>query len=512
MKAIIIGAGLAGLSMAAELSTKGHTVTVYEQNPFIGGVMSHAKKNGYEWEQGPLMLTGFEKDGICHKILKELEVEYEAVLCDRGSVFEDFQLWKPEQYEGPKWRARELIRLFPDEAGGIKKYYRFYDRMLTIYDIQDRLEQEDSRYYKAYLILTFLKIKKYAKLNAQELMDRFFKEKRLKAVFTAILADLCIKPSEFSCLGLPALNIEQAFDKRIPTKRGSLKDPCFTYITDGTEKIAAGLGKTIEKYGSHIVTGAEVVKIIVENGKATGVALKDGQTDYADVVIAGGGAKEVFHNLVGREHVSKDHLDILDDILPMEAVFMVHLGLDIDPLLYQKSELCYYYLTYDIDSAVQEMREGIYHEGEKGFLIYVPSSHGKSMAPEGKHAVTIYTLAPDTLKDRDWESKKEYYADRLIGLAEKYIPRLKEHITEKHIMTAADYRKLTHLERSSFGGLAPHIDKKPLPHITPIVNLIFIGAQSESKGGVSAQIRAMHKLAEKITQADNQEALWKSAT
>ena len=36
MKAIIIGAGLAGLSMAAELSVKGHNVTVYEQNPFIG--------------------------------------------------------------------------------------------------------------------------------------------------------------------------------------------------------------------------------------------------------------------------------------------------------------------------------------------------------------------------------------------------------------------------------------------------------------------------------------------
>ncbi len=510
MKAIVIGGGLAGLSMAAELSKKGHSVTVYEQNPFIGGIMSHARKNGFEWEQGPLMLAGFEMDGICYKILKDLEVDYETVLCDRASVFQDFQLCKPEKYKGPKWRLQELIELFPDEISGIKKYDRFYNRMLTIYDIQDKLEEKDSFFYKAYLMLSFLKIKKYAKLNTQELMDRFFKDKRIKTVFTAILADLCIKPSEFSCLGIPSLNVEQAFDKRIPTKRGTLKDPCFSYIKDGTEKITDGLGKTIEKYGSKIVTGVEVVKILVENGKATGVKLKDGQTDLADIVIASGGAKEVFNNLVGREHISKDYLDILDNILPMEAVFMLHLGLDIDPLLYQKSELCYYYLTYDIDSAVQEMRDGIYHEGEKGFLIYVPSAHGKSMAPDGKHAVTIYTVAPDTLKDGDWESKKEYYADRLIGLAEKYIPHLKEHITERHIMTAVDYRKLTHLERSSFGGLVPHIEKKSLPHITPISNLFFIGAQSESNGGVPAQIRTMHKLAKKITQVKNQEELWKS--
>ena len=498
MKAIIIGAGLAGLSMAAELSMKGHSVTVYEQNPFVGGIMSLARKNGYAWEQGPLMLTGFEEDGICYRILKGLEVEYESVLCDRGSGFPDFQLWKPEQYQGPRWRERELIKLFPHEQKGIRAYYHFYDNMLTLYDIQDKLEEKESLFYKLYLLLAFLRVKRYAGMNTQELMDIFFEDRRLKAVFTGILADLCIRPSEFSCLGLPSLNIEQAFDKRIPTKRGILKDPCFSYIKDGTDKITDGLAKTIERYGSKIMTGTEVEKILLEGGKAIGVALKGGQEEFADVVFASGGAKETFETLVGREHVSKDYLDRVDDILPMEAVFMLHLGLDIDPLHYQKSELCYYYLTYDIDAAVQRLRDGVYHEGEEGFLIYVPSAHGKSMAPDGKYAVTIYTVAPDTLQEGDWKSKKEYYADRLISLAEKYIPNLKEHITQRHIMTAVDYRKLTHLNRNSFGGLVPHMDKKPLSHITPIENLFFIGAQSESKGGVPAQIRSMHTLAKRF--------------
>ncbi|HOD92901.1 MAG TPA: NAD(P)/FAD-dependent oxidoreductase [Clostridia bacterium] len=504
MKAVVIGAGLAGLTIAAELSIKGYSVIVYEQNSFVGGIMSHAKKNGYEWEQGPLMLTGFEENGICNKILKYLQVEYESVLCDRGSVFNDFELWKPDIYKGPRWRKKRLLEIFPNEKQGLNKYYRFYDRMVTIYDIQEALEQRDYFFLKILLLINFLSIKKYSKLNASELMDSFFKDPKLKTVFTAILADLCMKPSEFTALGIPSLNIEQAFDKRIPQKRGLfLKDQCFTYIIGGTEKITEGLSKTVLNHGGKIHTNQEVTKVLINYGRAVGIELKDGTKEEADIIISSGGAKELFNKLIKREHLDEDFLNIIDDILPMEAVFMVHLGLDVNPLQYQKSSLCYYYLTYDIDYAVEQMRNGIYHEGDGGFLIYVPSAHGKNMAPEGKHALTIYTVAPDTLKNGDWESKKDEYADKLISLAEKYIPGLSNHITEKLIMTALDYRKLTHLDRVSFGGLVPHINKKRIPHVTPVKNLFFIGAQSESGGGVSTQIRSSHLLAKRIIEQNN---------
>ncbi len=316
MKAIIIGAGLAGLAMAAELSIKGYNVTVYEQNSFIGGIMNHAKKNGYQWEQGPLMLTGFEEDGICNRILKELQVDYESVLCDRGSVFIDFALWKPDEYFGPRWRKNRLLVIFPQEKDGLDRYYRFYDRMVTIYDIQEKLEQKDSVFLKLLLILNFLCIKKYSKMNASQLMDSFFKDKRLKTVYTAILADLCMKPSEFTALGIPSLNIEQAFDKRIPQKRGPfLKDQCFTYITGGTERITEGLAKTLANHGGSIITDTEVIKVTIKDGKATGVELRDGTKDTADLIIASGGAKELFNKAVGREHLTKDFLDAVDNIL-----------------------------------------------------------------------------------------------------------------------------------------------------------------------------------------------------
>lgn len=93
------------------------------------------------------------------------------------------------------------------------------------------------------------------------------------------------------------------------------------------------------KYGSKIITNTVVEKVLLEMVKPLGVMLNDGRREYADLVFASGGAKETFEHLVGRENISRNYLDILDDILPMEAVFMVHLGLDIDPLLYQNRTL-----------------------------------------------------------------------------------------------------------------------------------------------------------------------------
>lgn len=497
--AIVVGAGLAGLTMGAELVKAGYQVSLYEQNPFIGGVLSHAKKNGYEWEQGPLMLTPFNKGGICARILEELGVNFNTVSCDRGSVFPDFELWKPEEYAGPDWRKKRLTKLFPHEKRGLDAYYRFYHNMVRLYDLQDELELKGSLWTKLSLAINFLKVKKYANMSVQHLMDLFFTDERLKMVFTGILADLCMHPSELSALALPSLNIETAFDKRIPAKRGRLNDPQFTYFQGGTETIALELGRVISSGGGMIHTNTEVVKILVNDGKAAGVLLADGSEELADLVIASGGIKELAYRLIGEEYLSPEYRQIADNVLPMEAVFMVHIGLDIDPLEHQKSELCYYYLTYDIDAAVDNLRNGFYHGGDEGFLIYVPSAHALNMAPPGRYAVTIYTVAPDVIKGGNWETQKEKYADRLLELAERYIPHLREHVTERLIVAPPDMRKLVHLERNSFGGLIPAIGRKLPPHITPVMNLYFIGAQSESGGGVGNQIRAAHKLAARIT-------------
>jgi len=106
------------------------------------------------------------------------------------------------------------------------------------------------------------------------------------------------------------------------------------------------------------------------------------------------------------------------------------------------------------------------------------------MAPSGHYAVTIYTVAPDTLAEGSWSSRREELSDKLVEVAERHIPGLRQHTKTRLILTPEDFRLRTHLKHHSFGGVPPVIGNKPPTHKTPIHGLWFIGAQSESGGGV----------------------------
>jgi phytoene dehydrogenase-like protein len=123
------------------------------------------------------------------------------------------------------------------------------------------------------------------------------------------------------------------------------------------------------------------------------------------------------------------------------------------------------------------------------------------MAPEGRHAMTIYTICPDTLKDGDWASHRHEYADMLLGYAEQRIPGLRQHCQIKEIITPEDWRLRTFTNHHAFGGIAPLLGSWRVPHQTPIQGLWFVGAQSESGGGVGAVVPAAYKTAQKIMQA-----------
>jgi phytoene dehydrogenase-like protein len=120
------------------------------------------------------------------------------------------------------------------------------------------------------------------------------------------------------------------------------------------------------------------------------------------------------------------------------------------------------------------------------------------MAPKGHHALTVYTICPDTLNDGSWEVQKEFFADKLIEYAEEYIPGLEEHTRSRVILTPEDLRLRTNLDHHAFGGIAPIMGKSGAPHKAPVEGLWFVGAQSASGGGINAVIPAAYQTAKAI--------------
>jgi phytoene dehydrogenase-like protein len=504
MKVAIIGSGMAGLTAGAYLAKAGHSVTVYEQFSVPGGVTATVRQDGYGWDLGPLLLEGFAPGDKGRLILEELGVsdQVKAVRADRGIAMPDFAVWKSEEYEGPYWRRERLKWLFPSEAAALERYYRFYDQMIRLMSLAR--QAETARGLAGFLLklrmwLDFQPVKGKVKWTGQQLMDHYFQSPELKTFFLGIVADFVTAPSEFPALGVPTLHIETAFDQRIPAFPNTQSaQVAYSYLIGGCQSLVDAVMGVILQNGGRLLLNTAVKRIVIENGRATGVELSDGRIDPADIVLASGGMKEVFFDLVGREHLSTAFIEQIEANRLMESVLMVQLGIDFDPTPYQPAALCYYYKTDDLEGAVRRLRTGFYHEGKEGFLIYVPSLHSPSLAPAGRHAVTIYTVAPDTLSEGTWYQRGEELADKLVAAAEEHIPGLREHTQTRLILTPEDFRARTYLKHHSFGGVPPVIGNKPPAHKTSIAGLWFIGAQSESAGGVQGAMLGAQKVAKRI--------------
>ena len=499
MKIAIIGAGLGGLTFGALAARDGHTVEIFDKNSAVGGVVALLEHEGYKFEQGPLLIGDMLPGEPLYELLQTLGITLETQRADRDIIMPDYHMIKPLEYEGPYWRRERLKKLFPEDAEGIDAYYRLYDDMLHIRWLS---MQPQTLYNRIKLALAFLKIKKFSKMNAEELTRYFFKSEKIRTLFTGIFADFCADPSEIQGLGIVFMNFETAFDKRIPLeKNGVTYYPGYCYINGGCQKLPEALADYITSHGGRVHLNTVVEKVLIENGETKGIRLADGREVAADMVVGCGAGKDFFEKTVGLEHLDDSYKRILKKFRPMEAVFMLHLGVDFDPMQYMRSALIYCYGMYDLHAATEKLRTGVYHGGDDGYLLFVPSYHAPEFAPEGKHCLTIYTVAPDTLKEGSWEDVEEKYAKQLIELAERQLPGLSEHIVTMKIMTAEDYRGYTHMDKSSFGGVVPIWNQKNPPHITGVKGLVFVGQQSENGGGLNAVAQGAKAAYEKAMKA-----------
>ena len=142
-RAIIIGSGMAGLTAAAYLARDGCEVDVFEQADHIGGVTATLRKEGFAWDLGPVLVEGFAPGEPAGEILAELGCadRVQVVRDDQSTAFPDYRLFRPSEYLGPNWRYERLKEIFPHEADGLDRYYRFYNTMLDLMTLARRAEQ-----------------------------------------------------------------------------------------------------------------------------------------------------------------------------------------------------------------------------------------------------------------------------------------------------------------------------------------------------------------------------------
>jgi prolycopene isomerase len=248
----------------------------------------------------------------------------------------------------------------------------------------------------------------------------------------------------------------------------------INYPKGGVGVIAGKLVAGLERHGGAIRYRSRVVKVLLEQGRAVGVRLADGQELRARRVVSNATRWDTFGDPdnAGQQRAqtimpSQTLIDGADTpaaertwrrrYRPSPSFLSLHLGVRAD-LIPEGTHVHHLLL---------ERWEDL--EAEQGTVfVSMPSLLDPSLAPEGHHIV--HTFTPSSieawhgLSPSEYRAKKQADADRLIARLEAILPGLAGAITHREVGTPRSHRRF--LGRS--GGSYGPIPAMRLPGLLPM--------------------------------------------
>ncbi len=274
------------------------------------------------------------------------------------------------------------------------------------------------------------------------------------------------------------------------------------FVRGGMGAISQAIARSAESRGAKIKTGAEVIRILARNNRAYGVALASGEEIHARAVISNADPKITFLKLMEPDALEEDFHREVEKIRINGSVVKINLALDALPdftalpgasLAPQHKTTIHICPSMDyMDRAWEDAAEGR-PSANPMLEITIPTAYDDSIAPPGKHIMSMFVqYAPYHLRDGDWDSIKESFADRCIDLLSEQAPNIKQAIIHRQVISPLDMER----DYSLTGGNIFHGDMtldqlfflRPVAgwaqYRTPIERLYLCGSGTHPGGGV----------------------------
>ena len=275
-------------------------------------------------------------------------------------------------------------------------------------------------------------------------------------------------------------------------KRGALAHP-----RGGMGAVTAALAGAAKAAGAEIRSGAAVARIQVENDRATGVELANGETVAARCIVSNADPRRTFLDLLGPAHLDAGFVRRVGNIRMRGDAAKLNLALDGLPSFkgLNESELGGRLLIAPsigyVERAFDHAKYGEYSEAP-AIEITLPSVHDASLAPEGKHVLSaVIQYAPYRLRE-GWDAAREAFAERAIRTIAAHAPDLPDRIVARELLTPLDLERDFNMTGGHWhhGELA--IDQmlmlRPVPgaaqYAAPLPGLYLCGAGTHPGGGV----------------------------
>jgi phytoene dehydrogenase-like protein len=273
------------------------------------------------------------------------------------------------------------------------------------------------------------------------------------------------------------------------------------FAAGGTGAVTQAMASAAKAAGAEIRSGAEVIEIRVQNGQATGVLLSTGEEIPAKAVISNADPKRTLLKLTDPVHLSPDFVQRIQHYRGNGTVAKVNLALSGVPqftALQNGASAALQgriHIGHEIDYLERAFDESKYGQfSKRPYLeVTIPSLTDPTLAPEGKHVMSIYMqYAPYKLKG-DWEQQRKALGQTVVKTLAQYAPNLPELILTHQIITPLDLEEKYGLTGGQIfhGDLAldQFFTMRPLldwaRYKTPIENLYLCGSGTHPGAGLT---------------------------
>lgn len=497
---IIIGSGLGGLTAGAMLAKKGKKVLVLESHNIVGGCATTYQRKNMTFEVGlHEMDFGKYQLDMKHIIFKKLELLKHIELVKIPQFFrlktETREYIIPEGYKNAK---EELIKKFPHEKSGIKKYFR----KLLMTSIATRRLPFDLSFldFFFYPITTLpFQIRNILfQKSVGDTLDSIIKDDNLKRLLNTNLAYYHDDPYQFSWF-------------YHSVAQSSYYNKAY-YIKGGSQKLSDTLAKIITDNGGDVKVLSEVTRINVENGKAKSVTWHDlmwnkEYTESSDIVIANCAPDIVYKQLLPSGYEDKR----LEKLKNSCSLYTVYISFKKKFNTLYPNNTYSTFITEDdkFNNSFKNMSkdESGFPVEKRRFVFVDYSTIDSGLVKEGDErsfgVITgvSYLKEWEGLEKEDYKAKKEVLARTLFERLEKHYPGFTENIEYYELSTPKTIKRFINTPDGTAYGYKQNAFLKGsrLARVSPTVkNIHFASAWGFPGGGFTGALISGYSAANNI--------------
>jgi phytoene desaturase len=395
-KAIVIGAGVAGLAAAIRLQVMGYGVTVFEKNDYPGGKLSHFELGGYQFDAGPSLFTRPQLIEELFAFAGEPIAEYfsyEQVPIACNYFYEDGTIISA--YADHDKFAAELLAKTNEPAENLHQYLNksadAYNHIAGIF-LQYSLHKVQT-IFKAPIFKAIQTVKWPYLFNSLDSYNkRSFKSPKLVQLFNRYATYNGSNPYKAPAMLSLIPHLEHNEGTFYP-KGGMIS------ITNALYQLALKKGVVFE-------FGKGVDKIIRSQGEVKGVVVNH-ENQFADVVVSNMDVYFTYQQLLGDTAKSAK-------VLKQErssSAFIFYWGINKS---FSQLDLHNIFFSNDYEKEFDSLFKTKQPFADPTVYINITSKREPSIqAPMGKENWFVMVNAPANT-GQDWETIKEFYKTAIL--------------------------------------------------------------------------------------------------